>query len=117
MNNKLQLQQQRQVKIYDRITRRPQFVGQTFSGKSMTIPGQDMTPLEILNQFKRGIPPSQVYLDHDIDQFQRMDQMEKIDFLNSLKREQLEARQSLLRQVDEHKQRIAQQPPPDPTIQ
>lgn len=104
-------------KINDRINKRPIFVGQKFSGKSMTIPGQDMTPLEILNRFRTGVNPTQVYLEEHIHHFTTMNELEKLEYMKTLKESELLSRQDLKRQVDEFKQRIKEQdPPPTPPI-
>lgn len=100
--------------INDRINKRPIFVGQKFSGKSMTIPGQDMTPLEILNRFRTGANPTQVYLDEHIHRFTTMNELEKLEYMKHLKESELLSRQDLKRQVDEFRQRMEQKPPTPP---
>lgn len=86
------------MKINDRLFRRPTFVGHNTGHESMTIPGQDYTPLEIMNAFKRGTPASQVYSEHNLNAFTKMSQIEKLDFVRDLHQEQLLLRQSLYSQ-------------------
>lgn len=75
------------LKITDRITKRPHFVGQTFKGVSRCIPGQAVTPQEIIKQFTSGMPvPKQVYVDGMVSDWDKLDAIQKIDYLNELKR-------------------------------
>lgn len=81
--------------INDRLFNRPTIIGQSFPKESMVIPGQDLTPLEILNQYKRGIPPQQVYIAGEAHSFTTMNQIEKLEFIQELKTEQLFAQQQI----------------------
>lgn len=73
------------LKINDRWTTRPNIKGETYSKKSMVIPGQDMTPLEILNQFRSGVTPKQIYLEGDAHQFTTMSNIERLEFVKNLR--------------------------------
>lgn len=74
-----------QLKINDRWSTRPQIIGERYTKKSMVIPGQDMTPLEILNQFRSGVTPKQIYLEGDAHQFTTMSNIERLEFVKNLR--------------------------------
>lgn len=74
-----------QLKINDRWSTRPNIKGERYTKKSMVIPGQDMTPLEILNQFRSGVTPKQIYLEGDAHQFTTMSNIERLEFVKNLK--------------------------------
>lgn len=102
------------VTIYGRYSKRPtSFKGETFAKESMVIPGQALTPLEILNQFKRGIPPQQIYIEGDAHQFSKMNQLEKLEFIADLKKSNNETRMLLKAEVEAMKKRMADQQKPE----
>lgn len=74
-----------QLKINDRWFTRPNIKGEIYTKKSMVIPGQDMTPLEILNQFRSGVTPKQIYLEGDAHQFTTMSNIERLEFVKNLR--------------------------------
>lgn len=86
--------------INDRLTRRPLFTGKQFKMKSMTIPGQDLTVQEIMNRFTQGgQPPKSMYSDENLSSFDRMNTMDKIDYLRDLKSRNQQMSQSLAVQL------------------
>lgn len=70
--------------IYFKMDRQKIYQGLVTSTKSMTMPGQAVTAQEIIRAMTSGIVPQQIYHDHPISQFQKMDNLEKIDFLKDL---------------------------------
>lgn len=61
--------------------------------KSVTIPGQDFTPQEILRQFTQGRHlPDNVFTDVPVDSFKKMSIQDKMDYLRSLTRTNAEQR-------------------------
>ena len=74
--------------IKQRMQASQQFVGQSFTKKTSTIPGQDLTPQEILRQFtKSGQLGKEYYFSDNISQFEKMDILEKLDYLRDLQQQ------------------------------
>ena len=96
-----------QLKINDRWSTRPQIIGESFSKKSMVIPGQDMTPLEILNQFRSGVTPKQIYLDGDAHQFTTMSHIERLEFVKGLKDKESQLKQEINATLQERRIKAA----------
>lgn len=97
------------MKTNDRLFRRPIFKGHDTGHESMTIPGQDYTPLEIMNAFRRGTPADKVYSTENLDKFTKMSQIEKLDYVRDLQVEQHMLRQSLHTMRNERLQQQQQQ--------
>lgn len=74
----------KKIEVYDRLNNRPKFQGQIFKGKSMTMPGQSVTPQEIIRAMTTGVPTPIFHEDQNISSFQRMDPLDKIDYLRDL---------------------------------
>lgn len=113
------------LQIRDNHFRRPKpHVGYKFKGKSMTIPGQELTPQEILRNFVQKRMPdgslsnSGYFEDLELDQFGRMDEMDRLDLIRE-KRKETEALREDLRKLtkaeyekQQEKIRSPQDPPP-----
>lgn len=84
------------VKFVKRYGRERKFAGQHFTGKSVTIPGQDMTPQEIIRRFRSGVDlPQHFFTEYPISNFDRMNTMEKLDFLKDLKGRNHQAKEAI----------------------
>ena len=94
-------------KINNRTTIRPHSIGETFTKKSMVIPGQDMTPLEILNQFRSGVTPKQIYLEGDAHQFTTMSHIERLEFVKGLKDQETQLKQEINATLQERRIKAA----------
>ena len=93
--------------IKQRMQASQQFEGQSFSKKSSTIPGQDLTPQEILRQFtKSGQLGKELYFNDNISQFDKMDILEKLDYLRDLKEQTTNQRLSLDLKIKELENQI-----------
>lgn len=89
-------------RINDRLTRRPLFTGKQFKMKSMTIPGQDLTVQEIMNRFTQGGQiPSPMYSDENLSTFDRLNTMDKIDYIRDLKTRNHQMSESLAVQLNQ----------------
>lgn len=91
------------LKIRDRIARRPSpHRGYVFKGKSLTIPGQDLTVQEILRNFVQKNPlgsesNSGYFNDVELDKYRRMDEMERLDIIREKRNEINDLRDDLKR--------------------
>lgn len=85
MKNKSITLPHRGLKIHDRLTRRPTFEGIVTVGKSQTIPGQAVTPQQLMRWKASGEKaPDHVYMDYDVYHFNKMDKLEQIDYIREL---------------------------------
>lgn len=96
-----------QIKINDRWITRPNIKGESYTKKSMVIPGQDMTPLEILNQFRSGVTPKQIYLEGDAHQFTTMSHIERLEFVKGLKDQEFQLKQEINATLQERRIKAA----------
>lgn len=71
-------------KVFNKYNNQPDLTGTRFKKKSMTIPGQNVTPQEIIRGFTEGSKFREFFIDENLSSFDRMDKMEKIDFLTDL---------------------------------
>lgn len=80
------------------------YIGLTTKGKSVTIPGQDFTPQEIIRSFTQGrnLPPTQ-YIDAPVSQFARMSIQDKMDYLKNLQRTNNEQKIQVEQQINKLK--------------
>lgn len=100
--NQLVMDHEPKLIVRDRIKRKPSpHKGYVFKGKSMTIPGQNLTPAEILRNFVTKTPvvgsdPSSGYFDNlDLESYRRMDEMDRIDMIRAKRSEVEELRKEL----------------------
>jgi hypothetical protein len=81
--------------------------------KSVTIPGQDFTPQEILRNFTQGRHlPHSIFTDIPVDSFTKMNIQEKMDHLRSLSatnKEQKTQVQNQLKKLQEKQNKEIQQ--------
>lgn len=111
------------MKLHNQFKQRPtNFPGLITKGKSVTIPGQDFTPQEIIRSFTQGrhLPETQ-YIDAPISQFTRMSIQDKMDYLRNLQQTNNEQkkqvdlqlsqlkRQQFLEQQKEHEAHLREQ--------
>lgn len=79
-----------------RYANRPTFIGQKFTGKSLTIPGQDLSPAEIIKRFRSGVSvPDHFFTNHPISTYDKMNVMEKIDLMKDLKTRNYQAKEAI----------------------
>lgn len=72
-------------KIINKFKNLPIHKGQHFSGKSMCVPGQEVTADEILRRYSQGFPiPQKVYTHVGIQQFQNLSLLDQMDYLREL---------------------------------
>lgn len=86
------------------------FPGLVCKSKSMTVPGQAVSPKEIARTMTSGpLPPMQFY-DEDLSSFQKMDPMDQLDHLRDLSERNTVMKNNILHQMDllKKKQQIEQ---------
>lgn len=72
-------------KIINKFKNLPVHKGQKFTGKSLCVPGQEVTADEILRRYSQGFPiPHKVYTDVGIQQFQTLSLIDQLDYLRDL---------------------------------
>lgn len=111
--------------IRDRLTRKPApHKGMIFKKKSRTIPGQDLTPTEILRNFvtKRNlvVPGSEnssgYFDDMELDHYRKMDEMDRIDMIREKRAEVQKLRDDLKlaaqAQFEENQKKVAEKAAP-----
>lgn len=92
--------------IRDRLTRRPtHFTGEQNTKQSVTIPGQEMTPQEILRTYAKE-RQKPFYSDLPIHEIRKLDQMDRADFLALQKQQQLQLQQQATSQLKTFRQRL-----------
>ncbi|WNK13975.1 MAG: hypothetical protein [Microvirus sp.] len=75
----------KKINVFNRWTNRPPSDGQKFKKKSMCIPGQEITPAEILRRYVQGFPiPEKIYTDIGIQEFRSLTVLDQIDYLRDL---------------------------------
>lgn len=76
-------------------------------GKSVTIPGQDFTPQEIIRSFTQGrhLPETQ-FIDAPVSQFARMDIQDKMDYLKNLQKTNQEQQKQVQNQLKQLQQNL-----------
>lgn len=95
--------------IHTRLNRNREFKGEINTGKQMTIPGQAITPQEIIRSLTTGVQPKQIYHDHNITSFQKLDICDKMDYLNQLKENNKAMADTIQYQINTLKQKQALQ--------
>lgn len=93
------------MKLHNQFKQRPtNFPGLITTGKSVTIPGQDFTPQEIIRSFTQGrhLPETQ-YIDAPISQFTRMSIQDKMDYLSNLQQTNNEQKKQVELQLSQLK--------------
>ena len=62
-----------------------EYTGMLTTEKSVTIPGQDMTPTELITRFTSAPRPEHMYLnDINADSYTKMDTIQKLEFMKDL---------------------------------
>lgn len=84
-----------QFKVFGRYKNQHETKGRTFTKKSMTIPGQNVTPQEIIRNFTEGSKFREFYTNEPISNFDRMDKLQKIDYLTDLSGRNLQMKQEI----------------------
>lgn len=99
----------KKITIHSRHHDRPTIKGLVNKKKSMTMPGQAVTPQEIIRSMTSGISSPQIYHEENLTSFQRMDFAEKADFLQELATRNKQLQDNITYQVDtlKKKQQIA----------
>lgn len=76
------------------------FPGLKCKSKSMTVPGQAVSPQEIARTMTAGpLPPMQFY-DEDLSSFERMSLTDRMDFLRDLSERNASMKNNILSQVE-----------------
>jgi len=99
--------------VRDRLTRKPSvFKGEVNTKRSVTIPGQDITPSEIMRLYARE-RPKPFYSDLNLHEIRSMNIMDKMDFLRNLEQESAQNREILqtqLKEAKKHQQKLSTEP-------
>lgn len=66
------------------VNRPADFKGEINTRKSMTVPGQGLSPADIVRGFGSAEIQKQYFTDQPLSQFQNMDITDRIDYLNDL---------------------------------
>lgn len=94
----------KKIQIYSWLNRPKKYSGLVCKKPSMTVPGQSVTPQEIIRTMTTGQKVPQIYHDVNLSEFDKMDAVERAAYLKNLASYNKQLEKNILYQADQYEQ-------------